>query len=181
MTNITFPVLALLSIGAAQVAHAGSESGPYLGASVGSSVIDYQTSDIDLDDNDVGYKVFGGYNFGLVPLVDLAIEASYLDFGTQAGQAIGENLSLSTTGLMASGLVGLNFGPVGVFAKAGVINWDSELKFANSKSSETGSDPAYGIGAKFQLGSFQLRAEYELIDIDEVPIDYFSVGAAITF
>ncbi|BFM11035.1 hypothetical protein R50072_11880 [Simiduia litorea] len=181
MKTLTLPLLALLTLSAAQAANAGSDSGFYLGGSVGSSVVDYQEDGIDLDDNDVGYKVFGGYNFGLVPLVDLAVEASYLDFGTQSGDFLGETITLSTTGLMASGLIGLNLGPVGLFAKAGVVNWDSELKASGGKASGDGSDPAYGIGAKFQLGSFQMRAEYELIDVDEVAIDFFSVGAAYTF
>ncbi|MDN3639165.1 porin family protein [Simiduia curdlanivorans] len=181
MKKIAIPLFTLLTLTAAQAANAGSDSGFYLGGSVGSAVVEAQETGIDLDDSDVGYKVFGGYNFGLVPLVDLALEASYLDFGTQTGDASGGEFTLATTGLMASGLVGVNLGPVGLFAKAGIVNWNSDFKELGGNTSDSGSDPAYGIGAKFQLGSFQLRAEYELIDIEDADIDYFSVGAAYTF
>lgn len=182
MKRTSLLLAAVIALSAAQTAHAGSESGFYLGGSVGSSAVNYSQDGTKLDDDDVGYKVFGGYNFGVVPLVDIAIEAGYLDFGVQNGRFDADTkISLSTTGLMAAGLLGLNFGPVGVFAKAGVVNWDSEIKADFGKTSDSGSDPVYGLGAKIQLGSFQLRTEYELIQVDEVDIDFFSVGAAYTF
>jgi hypothetical protein len=46
---------------------------------------------------------------------------------------------------------------------------------------DSGSDPAYGAGVRFQLGSLALRAEYEVFDIDVAEIEYVSVGAAWTF
>lgn len=165
---------ALLTLGAlaAQPALAGEESGFYLGGSVGNAALD--TSGVD---DDTGYKVFGGYNFGLIPLIDLGIEASYLDFGSQEN----DFASLSTTGLSAHGLAGLTFGPFGVFAKAGMMDWESDLKSDLGNASESGTDPAYGIGVKFQLSSFQLRAEYELIELEDTDLEFYSVGAAYTF
>lgn len=161
---------------ATQPALAGEESGFYLGGSVGNAELDIS----GLDD-DTGYKVFGGYNFGLIPLVDLGIEASYMDFGSQGASAMGESLELSTTGLSAHGLAGLTFGPFGVFAKAGMMNWDADLKSTFGDDSDSGTDPAYGVGLKFQLSSFQLRAEYELIDLDGTDMEFYSLGAAYTF
>jgi outer membrane immunogenic protein len=30
----------------------------------------------NFDDDDIGFKIFGGYNFGFIPLLDLAVEGS---------------------------------------------------------------------------------------------------------
>lgn len=162
-------------------AFAGDETGFYLGGSVGSSQLSYKSSGNSIDDDDVGYKVFAGYNFGVIPLINLAIEGSYVDFGSQTGDLSGDSYTLTSTGLQGHALAGFNMGPLGVFAKAGVMNWDSKLKGAMDSTTESGSDPAYGVGAKFQLLSFQLRAEYERLQLDDVDVDFFSVGAAYTF
>ena len=60
-------------------AFAGAESGLYLGAGAGNSNIKgtVDEDDFDLDAN--GYKLILGYNFGVVPLVDLAVECTYVD------------------------------------------------------------------------------------------------------
>ncbi|MBW4934954.1 outer membrane beta-barrel protein [Marinobacter sp. F4206] len=167
---------------------AGSDSGLYLGASVGQAKIDFRDNrslddvdfDVDFDDDDTGYKIFGGYNFGLIPLVDLAVEGAYVDFGSFNG-SIGTltDAGLDINGWTGAGLAGIKLGPIGLFAKAGVIAWDSDFKGVNFD--DDGTDPLYGIGARFNLFSFQLRAEYERYDLDDFDIDYFSVGAAYTF
>ena len=51
---------------------AGAETGVYLGASVGSADLDVLTDSIDFDDSDTGYKVFAGFNFGWIPLIDIS-------------------------------------------------------------------------------------------------------------
>ena len=61
------------------LAWAGSESGLYLGGSLGSADLDVSSPTVNFNDDDTGYKIFAGYNFGLIPLIDLAIEGSYVD------------------------------------------------------------------------------------------------------
>ncbi|MBW0148016.1 outer membrane beta-barrel protein [Marinobacter arenosus] len=162
---------------------AGSDSGLYLGASVGQAQLDFDDElpdigDVDFDDDDTGYKIFGGYNFGLIPLVDLAVEGAYVDFGKFKG-TLGplSNADFEVDGWTGAGLAGFKLGPVGIFGKAGFISWDGDF----DGGSDDGTDPLYGIGARFNLFSFQLRAEYERYDLDNFDIDYFSVGAAYTF
>lgn len=181
----TFMAVTLLLLPGA--VFAGSDSGLYVGASVGSSQLDYSDNDpdlgqVDFDDDDAGYKVFAGFNFGIVPLVDVAVEGAYVDFGQFSGKInnIGDN-DLDVTGWTLAGLAGAKLGPVGLFAKVGAIDWDGDLEGSFGSGSDDGTDPLYGIGARFQLMSFQVRAEYELFDLDNVDIDYFSVGAAYTF
>jgi hypothetical protein len=80
---IVAPLFLLLS-SLPLVAVAGSESGLYIGGSVGQTSVESDFGDdtsFKLDDDDNGYKVFFGYNFGLVPFLDLAIEADYREYG----------------------------------------------------------------------------------------------------
>ena len=84
--------------------------------------------------------------------------------------------------LAAFGLVGINLGPFGIFGKAGAANWDGKVSGSNISGDDDGTDPVYGVGARFALGSFQIRAEYEYFDIDVVDgIDFISASLLYTF
>ena len=147
-------------------AFAGGDSGFYIGAGAGESYI----GDIDFGDggsvnfsgNDTAYKLIAGYNFGIVPLVDLGVEVNYVDFGDPDDNG----LDVSADAVTAFGLAGVNLGPVGVFAKAGMVRWDAKLSSGAGSINDDGTDPAYGIGARFHFLSFQIRAEYEYFDAD---------------
>ena len=94
----------------------------------------------------------------------------------------GTNVSIEIDGWDLFGLVGLNFGPFGVFAKAGVVSWDAEANIGGFSVDDDGTDPAYGAGARFQLGSFQIRGEFEQFDVSDVDDVYLlSVSALYTF
>jgi len=180
---ITSGSLLLLSF--SNLLWAGSETGFYLGGSLGSADLDGSIrdgkTDINFNDDDSGYKIFAGYNFGVVPMIDLAIEGSYVDFGEGASEIQGGNASVGVKGWDAFGLAGVKLGPVGLFAKAGAIAWDSESEIRSNKLDDSGSDPAYGAGVRFQIGSLAIRGEYEVFDIDVAEVEYVSVGAAWTF
>ena len=191
MTKLILTSSSLLLLSLSSLTWAGAESGLYLGGSLGSANLDgsfrsaYENKsdvpDVNFKDDDSGYKIFAGYNFGIVPLIDLAIEGSYIDFGEGASAIQDGNATVGVKGWDAFGLAGIKLGPIGVFAKAGAIAWDSESQILSNKQDDSGSDPAYGAGVRFQIGSLAVRAEYELFDIDESEIEYVSVGAAWTF
>ncbi|MBE9547809.1 MAG: porin family protein [Proteobacteria bacterium] len=154
--------------------YAGADSGIYIGAGVGDAPIKIA----NFNESDFAYKIFGGYNFGYIPLVDLAVEASYVDFGNPTSNIADLNVS----GFDAFGLVGLSFGPFGIFAKAGLINWDAKVLIDSVRLNDDGVDPAYGIGARLKFGSFAVRAEYELFDIDNVrKVSMLSASLVYTF
>ena len=157
-------------IGMPTAAIAGADSGFYIGGGAG----DASVSSAGFDESDTAFKAFGGYNIGFIPLVDFAVEASYVDFGSPGNAASG---NVDITGLNAFGLAGLSFGPFGIFAKAGAINWDSDT----IAGSDSGTDPAYGIGVRFAIASFAVRAEYEVFDLDAVDLEMVSVSAVFTF
>ncbi len=160
-------------------AWAGGDSGLYLGGSLGSSSLDVSSGG-DFD-SATSYKIFGGYNLGIVPLVDVAIEGSYVNFGTADGPA-GSNAEAKASGLDAFGLVGLSVGPVSLFGKVGAIYWDAELSATGFPTADdSGTDPAYGIGLQFQLLSIAIRAEYEMFALDDVDIGLVSAGVSYTF
>ena len=172
IVRILFICLAGSILGMPSAAVAGADSGFYIGAGVG----DASVKDGDFDASDSAYKIFGGYNIGFIPLVDFAVEASYVDFGNPSTSA--GNVEVS--GLNAFGLAGLSFGPFGIFAKAGAISWDSDSTFGSTSTSDSGTDPAYGVGARFAIGSFAVRAEYEVYDLD-ADLDMVSVSGVFTF
>ena len=163
--NAMNKVLALITLVATALpaaAWAGGESGLYLGAGFGTATVDGSVPDVDTEfkGSDSAYKLIVGYNFGIVPLLDLGVEASYVDFGKIEDNSV----SYEQTALDAFGLAGLTFGPFALFAKAGLVSWDAKLEGV----SDSGTDPAYGIGARLQIASISARLEYERFELGEV-------------
>ncbi len=175
MKKIVVMILSLALLSFAVVANAGNETGPFIGGSLGYATTNVSKDSYNFDDNDYGFKIFGGYNFGVIPLLDLAVEGSYVDFG-QASSSLQE---VDATGWDLFGLAALNLGPIGVFGKVGQIWWNRDSNI--NELDDSGNDMAYGIGARFQIGSFGIRAEYEYFDIDSSDIGMFSAGVSWTF
>lgn len=159
---------------------AGDESGLYIGGSVGQAGIDASVDDIGFDEDATGYKVLFGYNFGLIPLIDLAVEADYRDFGSfKDGK---NNIKSDITSVDVYGLAGLNLGLFGVFAKVGYADTDVDTVVEDGKFTSSESSNTYGIGARIQLGSLAVRAEYEEFDVDNIDdLSMWSLGATYTF
>lgn len=154
------------------LATAGGENGFYIGAGLGQASLEASTSDptgganFNFDGDDAGFKLILGYNFGIMPLVDLAIEGSFVDFGKLDGSSSGREANFEVSAFDGFGLVGINLGPVGVFGKGGFVTWDNDATLAGTASNDSGTSAAYGVGARVQLLSVTLRGEYELFDID---------------
>jgi len=159
-------------LGMTNTAVAGADSGFYLGGGVGEASV----KDTNFNESDTGFKIFGGYNIGFIPLVDFAVEASYVDFGNPRTSV----RDVEVRGVNAFGLAGLSFGPFGVFAKAGAFRWDMDSTFGSESYNDSGTDPAYGVGARFAIGSFSVRAEYEMYDLD-ADLDMLSISGVYTF
>ena len=166
-------------------AESKADSGFYLGGSVGTAGVEIDTGDpvnpILFDEDDFAWKAFVGYNIDL-PIIDLGVEAGYVNLGGPSADVGGVQFAVDTDGFEAFGLLGFNLGPIGVFAKAGVIAWDAEFSIDGVAGSDDGTDPAYGIGAKIGLGSLAFRLEYELFDIEDTEdVAMISAGVVWTF
>lgn len=183
MTSCFLAVLAAATL--PTVAVAGTESGFYLGGSVGQAKvgdIDADTigsgSNLNFDGTDTGWKAFAGYTFGWIPLVDLAIEGGYVDFGNPDDNGV----EVSGDGLDLFGVVGVNLGPVGIFGKAGLVNWNADASSSEISGSDDGTDPAYGLGLRLKFGSLEVRGEYEYFDVSAADnVSLLSAGVAWTF
>lgn len=159
-------------------AWAGGESGIYLGGGLGDTNIKGQEGGNDLEFDSMGYKLILGYNFGVVPLVDLAVEGAYVNLGEESVGGV----SYEQTAWNGFGLAGLSFGPFGIFVKTGLSAWDSETRIGGISSTSSGTDPVYGIGARLQLGALTARLEFERYDQSELDdVKMSSVSLLYTF
>jgi hypothetical protein len=163
------------------------ETGFYLGGSVGTAAIDVTIDDgipgaPAFDEDDFAWKAILGYNFGLTPVFDLGIEGGYVDLGAPSGDVAGSAVELDPNGWNVFGVVGFDIGPVGVFGKVGYIYWDVEATVDDISFSDDGSDLGYGAGLRFNLGSLEIRGEYELYDIEDTDdVSMWSAGLVYHF
>jgi hypothetical protein len=157
-----------------------ADNGFYVGASVGQANVEIDNlaglSGADFKGDDTAFKLIAGIR----PLDWLAVEASYVNFGEPEDTVMGTRLKADGDGVSAFAVGFLAAGPVDLFAKGGLISWDSKL--ASSGFEEDGTDFAYGVGAQLRLLSLSVRAEYEIYDIEDVDkLDMISIGVTYTF
>jgi hypothetical protein len=158
-----------------------ADNGFYFGGSVGQAnlKIDDLTggalADDDFDADDTAFKLIAGIR----PLDWLAVEAAYVNFGEPKDDVSGIPLEADGDGISAFAVGFLAVGPVDLFAKAGLIAWDSKIE--GGVFDDDGSDLAYGVGAQFRVLGLSIRAEYEKFEITDVDLDMVSVGLTYTF
>jgi len=162
--------------------------GAYLGISVGQTKVnDFCDGLSSCDDTDVGWKIFGGYQFSRF----LGVEGGYVDLGEASGTdtffGFGA-IDAEAWGVFVSGVATLPIGDrFGVFGKIGAAYTDVEVS-----SSTLGSDSDNGIGLTFGVGGFinilrnlSIRLEWERFDEAggdfEADVDLISVGVAYKF
>lgn len=136
-----------------------ADSGLYLGLGAGNATLDFEdpNTEIDLKDDDIGYKLFAGFKFTL-----LALEGGYVDFGKVEKSGFEGELS----GFNAFGMLSLGIGPVDLFGKVGGFVWESDFGDAQQRYEDDGFDPVAGVGIGLRLGNLGVRGEYEYYDID---------------
>jgi opacity protein-like surface antigen len=162
--TLTFAALVTGLGFAATSAHAG---GIYVGGGIGdASIADTSStpSGNQFDESASAWKAFAGYRFDLLPIVSLSAEVGYRDLGQPDAAA----LEYSVSGFDYAVLGGLGLGPIELFARVGGMQFDVEKTSSGATTKFDGTAPLYGIGASFALGSLGVRAEYEIIDIDEL-------------
>ena len=180
--SVTAAVLASFIV----FAPAESQADAYIGASIGQSYIELDagtpTVPVAFDEDDFGWKAMIGYEFDFA-VITLGVEADYVDFGAPSGDVLGSQIEVDVNGFAGFGTAGFNLGPVGVFAKYGVISWDASINIDGfDAGSDDGTDPAYGVGVKFGLASVEVRGEYEIYDIeDSEDVAMVSVGIVWRF
>lgn len=161
----------LLAGGAA----AAADNGIYLGGSIGQANVEVQDDVADFDSDDTGFKVIAGIR----PLDFLGFELNYVDLGKPEESGI----EVDATGIDAFAVGFLPLPLVDLFAKVGVVSWDSSISIGGVEvADESGEDLAYGVGAQARFGSIAVRAEYEVFDIDDTDdVNMISLGLTWTF
>ena len=154
-----------------------AESGFYAGAGVGqinTEVDDVFGTGVDFDEDDVGFKLFGGYRF----FPWLSVEGIFLDGGKPEIRETADDesfsLSVEVQSLVAAAIFSL---PVGeafeVYLKPGFAYWDAKTSFSYSSPTysdrfsedDNGSAFFLGAGAGWQNGNAGLRLEYEWFEV----------------
>ena len=185
------PLAAVLTLAVAVSMPAHGEIGPYVGLSVGQAQVDLDPADAGdaafrLDDDDSAFRAV----FGLELLGPLAVEVGYRDLGKVTDRDGFTTVTSASDGIDAFAVGLLPIGPVALFAKGGVISWDTELETRSDSGlgipdvrvSDDGTDFAWGFGIKFEVGKLAIRGEYEQLELDlpdEVAV--VSVGVAYEF
>lgn len=166
---------------------ANADSGFYVGGSVGGATLEADFGDTgipgfptDIDEDDTAFKVFAGYKFDL-PVLDLGVEAGYVDFGAPEIDVLTEQVDIEPTGINLWGIAGIEAGPVDLFAKLGYISWDIEASVQGQSISDDGSDMGYGVGLSFGLGAVSVRGEYEVYDVEDADVSMLSLGIVYQF
>lgn len=177
--------------------------GPYAGVSGGLSSVDTgienTTGSASVDEEDIGFKVFGGYQFTHY----LAAEAHYARLGTatlsgNTGDTFDyKGATYQFTADAKVDVEGSSIGVAGVagipvttylypYLKGGVHRWSQETSAASSAGNanfeDSGVGAFYGLGARLRLtGGFSVRAEFERFKMDEDAVDFISLGGQLKF
>lgn len=205
----TLVMFATVATGASSMLQA-QDTGWYAGASVGQTETDlrsaqlvsalrgpgYSTTALNLDDEDSGWKILGGYSFNEW----LALEGIYADLGefsaratlNPPGQLFGET-SVQGASLDLVGTLPLT-SRFSALARVGLSNMRVEQDFSNPAlgayfTSESNRDfhEKYGIGLEYRFtDAFSLRTEYERYKIDDNRltdnhVDMLSLGVVFRF
>ena len=139
----------------------------YIGAAISkdklSDIANQGTNFADIDST--SWKLYAG----LRPLSVFALEADYLDLGSQT------NTFLTTTthsNAKAFAAYGVGFLPIplpflDVFGKAGLARWklDGSSPLPGVSFSTSGTEFAWGAGTQVHVGNFGARLEYERFNI----------------
>jgi OmpA-OmpF porin, OOP family len=189
---------AALGVGYAGLAAADEEEiGFYAGIGLGQSTVENDEDGIDFDEDDTGFKLFGGYQFNKF----IAVELAYINGGepndsfTVAGIDVENEVELTQVNAAAVGTLPFNeyFGAMG---RLGLSYVDAEFKQTASGFGTTvdvddnTTEISYGVGIWFTPArNFLLRLEYEMTsaelfddDIDEdTDISLISVSAMYRF
>lgn len=155
-----------------------ADRGFYIGAGAGqvnTSVDNVFDSGLDFDEDDTGFKIFGGYRF----FPWLSVEGAYIDGGSPSiSETAGTEtatLEIDANSLVAAAIFSL---PIGekfeIFVKPGMAYWDSTTTVSvtgpgvsdSLDDDDNGTAFFIGAGAGFNFTeNFGIRLEYEWWDV----------------
>src|SRR5688572_15980153 len=179
--RMLLPALGLVLFGTAAQA---ADNGFYLGAAAIQAKIDNVGEDFDTDDLDdfeidnTSFKLIGGFR----PLDAFAVELNYIDLGDESTTVAGTRFDAEAKAYAAYAVGFLPIGPIDLFAKGGLVRWETEFNAAGFRLDDDGTEFGYGLGVQARLGSLGARLEYEQFDVDNTDgVEMLSLGVTWTF
>jgi hypothetical protein len=174
--NMKFAALSVLgtfSLAALAPQASAADNGFYLGAGVTQTKFDADelSDDFELDDN--SFKVIAGFR----PLDWLAVEANYIDLGSESGGGG----SIDSNAITASVLFLKEFHVIDLYARAGIARWNVDTDFGPIDESQDGNEFTYGVGVGAHFGSIGVRAEYERFKLGDFDTDVNTLSLSVTY
>lgn len=151
-------VIALALAASAAYADNGSF---YLGAGISkdklSEIANQGTNFADIDST--SWKAFAGFR----PMSVVAIEADYLDLGSQTNTFTNTHSDAKAFAGYAVGFLPIPLPFLDVFGKAGLARWRLNGSAASplTSFSDNGTEFAWGVGTQVHVGNIGARLEYE--------------------
>ena len=159
--------MALCAASPAALARDPALIGPYLGASIGDSTVQFKDDETgeEFDADDTGFKVIAGYR-----IIDwVAVELNYTDFGTPEDRFFGADMQADYTAVSVSALGMLPLGDnFDLFGRLGLSRLDADFRSRGTigSTNEKSTEPLLGLGAQFRANNLAIRIEYEGILLD---------------
>jgi len=162
---------ATLSLAAVAPQAAAADNGFYLGAGITDTKFDAGGEDITLDDN--SFKLIAGWR----PLDFLAVEANYIDLGSDSEAG----LEVDASAITVSGLLLAEIGIVDLYARVGFANWNVDVSGFGVSDSQDDWEPTYGAGVGLHFGSIGARLEYETFNAGDFDADVNTLSLSVTY
>jgi hypothetical protein len=134
---------------------------------VGAGVVRDKLSDVAATNSDfdaTSWKVLAGFR----PISLFAVEADYIDLGSQTSNVldVSTHLQYKAFGAYAVGFAPIPVPYLDVFGKLGLQRWSSSGSSTSPSSalfslSDNGTEFAWGVGAQLHVGNIGGRLEYE--------------------
>jgi OOP family OmpA-OmpF porin len=160
------------------------QTGAYAGGSIGMTSVDVcdgvgAFGVTDCDDQDIGFKIFGGFRLN----ENFAAEVGYVDLGEVSLAGPAGSGSIETDGFQFAGVGRLPINEqFDVFAKIGLYMWDLSASGPGGSADDDGTDIMFGFGGAWNFTEqLALRAEWERFDLDGDNVDLLSLGLQFNF
>jgi OOP family OmpA-OmpF porin len=181
---------ALLATSLAAGTAYSAEPGFYLGGAVGQARLDTDAKDLGykgdegnytLKDDSSAWKAFIGYNWGVLPWLNVGLEGGYKDLGNFRQNTPNGTLRADPAGWDAFVVGSVPVGPVDLFAKVGGIALNRDVNSPQfGQDDDDDNQLAYGVGVAYNVGHLGLRLEAEGFDDNEMD-DFYMISAGLTY
>lgn len=161
----------------------GEGGGFYIGAGGGFTSVDVCGDLVALgatscDDEDVGFKIFGGLKFNQF----FGAEIGYVDLGEVSASLSGVGVDVGADGFQVAAVGTYPIEQFSLLGKVGVFFWDAEASAGAASVSDDGTDIMFGVGGEFHFTpQLSVRGEWERYDFDGDDVDMFSASVIYRF